>query len=194
MEKARFESNEQQLIVKSLTDSLQCANDLYKIGGDINITTKPPVVSFPKTGIASRIHLKLAGRAFTFPIEPKFRKSDSLQFKVVDVVYKDTIINNEVVGSKEFILEVIPKMKGEYPLADYLSWHHFSLKEKKVTVLAPALRVIALKGDGKSDKIENAEESNTILALDVSESMYIEDYYPNRLQVVLHAILYWSLT
>lgn len=127
--------------------------------------------------------LTIQGSGFLFPLKPPKINSPIGVGVLLKTEYSDTIINKVLISSKTFHYTLAFDKPGDLNLSESIRFSFYNPKLKKVYNL-------------KSTKFLNIEEGNVqsapseiyqkdkIIVMDVSQSMMIEDYSPNRLSVV----------
>lgn len=94
------------------------------------------------------------------------------------ISYEDSLAQNgNIAFSKVFHLSIIPKHEGVIDLGNVFKWRYLdTLSTMRSTSINTTIQV-----SGEESHIHVPSHLSTIFLLDISESMQVEDYVPNRL-------------
>ncbi|MEM7299393.1 MAG: VWA domain-containing protein, partial [Bacteroidota bacterium] len=98
----------------------------------------------------------------------------------------DTLRYDKLRARKTFDCKLIFTKPGSFDLSEIFSWNYYSIKEQQVKKIGSKRRIL-VEGAGNLDlpaDTHSVEEQSIIIALDVSQSMLIEDLKPNRLKAI----------
>jgi hypothetical protein len=169
-------------IDQNLKDSLY-TNYFYKMVGVFSLYEK--IENEKKSfvvGDTIDFTLRIYGEGISFPIDLNIKNSDDWIVETKGITQKDTVRNGKMRMFKTFNLELIPqKPSTGFAFSDLFSWTYFSLAENKLVVLTPKT-VVEIGNNISYDPPQPKKQKpiSTAIAMDISESMQIIDYYPNR--------------
>jgi hypothetical protein len=139
------------------------------------------------TGERVRYSIMVMGVGLTFPLEAPLQSDSMVHVSLEDEQIADTIINDIYYSSKTFVYQLTFKQAGNYSFSNHYNFSVFNPdtktivklnSAKQVTVTGPIVKII--------DK--PAPPKTSIIAMDVSQSMQIEDYKPTRLKSATNGI------
>ncbi|WOK05702.1 hypothetical protein RT717_21740 [Imperialibacter roseus] len=169
-------------IDQNLQDSLYI-NYFYKMVGVFDLYEKIENEKKSYTvGDTIDFTLRVYGEGISFPVDLNIKNSDDWIVETRGITQKDTVRSGKMRMFKTFNLKLIPlKPSAGFAFSDLFSWTYFSLAENKLVVLAPKT-VVEIDNNISYDPPEPKKRKpiSTAIAMDISESMQIIDYYPNR--------------
>ncbi|HEY8937913.1 MAG TPA: VWA domain-containing protein [Cyclobacteriaceae bacterium] len=134
--------------------------------------------------------ITVQGDGNTFPIEPPRLSSMHVEANLIDITYTDTLIDDNFYSTKSFIYSMVFNKEGTYQLDKNVVFAYFNPTSNKLVKLQSKKNIV----------VESSVEKNTLpksglynvypkmILLDASESMLMEDYQPNRLEVIKHGV------
>jgi hypothetical protein len=169
-------------IDQNLFDSIY-TNYFYKMVGVFSLYEK--IENEKKTfvvGDTIDYTLRIYGEGISFPIDLNLANNSDWIVQTKTTTAKDTVRNGKMRMFKTFSLSLIPlKPSSGYALSNLFSWTYFSLDQNKLALLAPKT-VVAVGPSALNvhPPTESTTPATSVIAMDISESMQIIDYYPNR--------------
>lgn len=155
------------------------ASDFYQPIGNFTLTDsvyKSSDNSFTYT-------LNIQGSGFTFPLKAPTIDWPNGKGILLKTEYSDTIINKGLVSSKTFFYSLSFNSSGVFDLSELIRFSFYNPILKKVYTLKSYKSLNIQKGDIQSVTTE-IYQKDKIIVMDLSQSMMIEDFSPNRLSVV----------
>jgi TonB family protein len=123
----------------------------------------------------------------TFPISAPELSTQSLEARLIDIQYYDTIDNDRYTSRRTFTYSLALQKTGSFDLSDKVTFSFFNPKKNKVTTLKSDKKVNVLPGVAtlalKPESLYNM--FSKLILVDVSKSMLFNDYHPTRLQSAL---------
>ena len=146
-----------------------------------DLTIKSNVSAGPhRVGEVIDCEISILGPASIIFAQPVFKESKQIE---VSVDFIDFGISNKEkdlhLYEKKFKLSLMPKVHGDFALSDLIQWQFQKSAGDEMATLAPSTKLAFLQGDSSGTLIQR----NFFLAMDISESMQLEDYNPNRLGI-----------
>lgn len=183
-----FKSKGLAINVKPLPLSEISKTDFYKPSGVylVEESMKPTIKKFE----IARYQLKVLSTSVVFPIDaPKWSHAD-LIVNLQSEIDSDTIIDHQYYSSKTWQYSVSSSKSGSYNLSKKI-FTYFNPYTRKIESLhaGPKLSVNAEKNLLTSINAATLFKKDAIIAIDVSQSMLIEDYSPNRLAFIKNDLL-----
>ena len=178
------------IAVKSLPQNISAtSSDYHKLVGqfmvDDSVSSKRVAVGEPV-----RYSITIKGSGLTYPIAPPKIMQENVSSKLIELSDLDTIINNVYYSSKTFTYSLKFKAEGEYDLSNpkiFSAYNHEinSISHYKTTAKVSVTKTLI----NSSQQEDNALfVKDNIIALDVSNSMLLQDYKPNRLKAVTEGL------
>lgn len=160
-------------------------NDFYLMVGKFKVYDHYMENDEIRVGDTIRHKLRLASfRGNAFPIELENISDEFVDIHVNEISQQDSIWLEDLKFSKEFELNIVPKRKGVIELGRYFTWNYYSeIDHEIVQISSRAFFKVSKKSKRELTNDGVLEIPNKVVALDVSESMLINDYQPNRLNV-----------
>lgn len=182
-----FQSEPHSITVQSLPGNVEdslYANDFYLMVGEFQVEEDYKHIrkSFPM-GDTINYKFSLLGNAVNFPIDLNLAPPEGVDIILKTSSQSDTIISNKLKAKKTFHLQIVSYVKDTLHLGDYVQWQYFSPKEKKIKVVKPEVWFFTWgRSTGKlPDLADSRNNHDLVVVLDISESMFIEDYGTDRL-------------
>jgi TonB family protein len=155
-------------------------SDFYFPIGDFTLTDS--VHKSPNSAFTYSVNVQ--GSGFTFPLKAPNIKWAEGKGILIKTEYSDTIINKALVSSKTFYYTLNFNSPGNFSLSESIRFSFYNPKLEKVYELKSDKFLNIQKGDIQSVPSETHHQKDNVIVMDVSQSMMIEDYSPNRLSVV----------
>lgn len=152
-------------------------SDLYSPVGNFTLTD-----SISKSNSIT-YSLTIQGSGFLFPLKPPKINSPIGVGVLLKTEHSDTIINKVLISSKTFHYTLAFDKPGSLNLSESIRFSFYDPKLKKVYNLKSNKFLNIEEGNVQSAALETYQKDK-IIVMDVSQSMMIEDYSPNRLSVV----------
>jgi hypothetical protein len=127
----------------------------------------------------------IQGEGLTFPINPPEINLPNTRVQLIDIIDTDSWSTGELYSRKTFIYKVTFEQPGVYDFREMAAIRYFNWRTKKIEILKCQSRA-TVASDAKDGPafIRNSTTKSNFIALDVSQSMGVEDYMPNRLDAV----------
>jgi hypothetical protein len=144
-----------------------------------------------KTGTPVQYEIRLSGNGLLFAIPPPKLKIPNASATLIDVQDTDTLEGGLPYTTKKFIYQLIFHKMGSYAWKDQVKFDYFNPITQKKSSLRSTLSTVV--SNGKEPKAaatthESFYTKSTLIAVDISQSMEIMDYTPNRLEAVKTAL------
>ncbi len=164
-------------------------SDLLKFTGDFALTDTI-LAEKVQTGESATYKLSIQGRGLTFPLLPPKLSDDGFSSTLIDESNADTIINNTYYSKKIFTFSILFTKTGRYDFSKNVTYSFFNPKTKKVTKLSGKSKIDVMQGGMVlgNTQLPSLKKSNIVI-MDVSQSMLVEDYSPNRLVAVEQGLI-----
>jgi TonB family protein len=164
-------------------------SDLFKFTGDFALAD---TISAEKvqTGESATYKLSIQGRGLTFPLLPPKLSEDGFSSTLIDESNADTIIHNTYYSRKIFTFSILFTKSGRYDFSKKITYSFFNPKTKRVTRLIGKSKIDVIQSGlvlGKT-RLPSLKKSSMVI-MDVSQSMLVEDYSPNRLVAVEQGLI-----
>lgn len=132
--------------------------------------------------------LEVKGTGLTYPISPPKITNQIANFQFIGSDFRDTIINNVYSSARKFNYKVIVKQDGQIDLRGAVKFGYLNPVTKKYYSLeSQSKRQVKLSDNPGGTKLVS-NSSHNLIVLDLSQSMQIEDYKPNRMGAVLEGV------
>lgn len=134
------------------------------------------------SGDKVRYSVTVMGEGLTFFLKPPELSDSTIYIELEDLQISDTIINQAYYSRKTFVYQLTFSNAGTYNLSDKFSFSFFNpatkaivnlMSEKQISVTGAPVRRVSKPASRKN-----------VIAIDVSQSMEINDYKPSRLNAV----------
>lgn len=156
----------------------------FNIVGDFKMDER--LSENPKAGAVVYYYVTLHGTGLLFPVEPPVLKVDGAFVTLRDIKDHCWLTHGKFMSDKIFTYALLFQNAGPYDLANKISVSYFNPANGKPNTLRSNKKVVVEKGE--TDEVPKAMTSlrhkTKFIAVDVSTSMSLEDYKPNRLSVV----------
>jgi hypothetical protein len=139
-----------------------------------------------KAGDPITYKVSIRGDGLTFPVHPPVIKMLNVRSQLQDIIDLDTLMEEQLQSSKTFVYQLIFEKPGVYDFNRKIGFTYFDEASKKQVTLKSNSKVTVSESDG-SQPVETVKifgAKTNFIAIDVSQSMQIEDYSPNRLGAV----------
>lgn len=179
-----FTTQPLKINVRPANNTGATAADFFRLTGKFVLTDS---VHRQEPGSPIVYTVTLKGKGYSFPIRPPLPESKNITAKLISVQDADTILGGTFYSSKSFTWELYLK-EGEHKIWSKPLFSAYDPETKSITHVG-LNRVITVQ-PGKGNyvyPIPPAAPDHFIL-VDVSQSMMIEDYTPNRLGVVKNGL------
>jgi TonB family protein len=161
------------------------AFDGYRLIGKFNLTDSI-FAQEVHAGELVPYSITLRGEGMTFPVTPPEIKISGVKARVQAMADADTIKKDQLYSTKTFFYRILFEKPGVYNLGGKISFAYFNPTTGKVETITSKTTVEVLDGikTGPARFPEIFGAKNNFIAIDASQSMQIEDYFPNRLGAV----------
>jgi TonB family protein len=159
--------------------------DDYKLVGKFTLADSLLARSL-KVGDHVTYQVSIRGDGLTFPVHPPVIKMLNVRSQLQDIIDMDTLMGEQLQSSKTFVYQLIFGKPGVYDFGGMIGFTYFDESSKKQVTLKSNSKVTVSESDG-SHSVETVKifgVKTNFIAIDVSQSMQIEDYSPNRLGAV----------
>lgn len=176
-------------IPKLITDSIY-TNMIYKMTGEFVFRNlnKPPEACYVNDTID--YSFRISGKGVSNMIKLPINSSEGLKI-LSSEKSSDTIRYGSLRAQKIFRCKLIFTRSGSYDLSEVFKWKYYSSKDDKIKVLSSKEHISVNGPEGIISTTDSGpkKQISTVIALDVSKSMLIEDYKPNRLKTIEKSLL-----
>lgn len=158
----------------------------YKMVGQFNLKD-----SLYKKGDNRFYKLTLEGDGMLYPLRPPVLNAPGMKSLLREETNRDTIIANRLRSTREFTYEVAFTQQGKVDFGTMYQFVYFDPYSKKVNTLkSKRMEVVTDEELARPDQRLEFESTSfkKYIAIDLSKSMQIEDYKPNRLAAVTNAV------
>jgi TonB family protein len=165
-------------------------SDLFQFTGDFAMADTI-MAEKVRTGEPTIYKLSIHGRGLTFPLLPTQLLGDGYSSTLKDEIHSDTIINNTYYSKKTFTYSIVFTKAGRYDFSKMISYSFFNPKIKKVIQLTGKSKIDVIQREvvQGNDALLPSGKKNNMVILDVSPSMLVEDYSPNRLEAAKEGLV-----
>jgi TonB family protein len=165
-------------------------SDLFQFTGDFALTDTI-LTERVRIGESAIYKVSIQGKGLTFPLLPPQLSGDGYSSTLRDEINSDTIINNTYFSKKTFTYSLIFTKAGEYDFSKKICYSFFNPRTKKVTKLSGKSKIDLIQREAVQGKyaLLPTNKKNKLVILDVSQSMSVEDYSPNRLVAVEEGLI-----
>lgn len=125
--------------------------------------------------------LTIKGQGLTFPIMPPMWKQEGMTASQVNQEDADTVLNETYFSAKTFKYSLVFSKAGSYDLSNSTIASYLNPRLNTVNPLLSGPKISVTAGGPVSDKILELSPVENLIALDISQSMMIEDYEPTRM-------------
>lgn len=137
-------------------------------------------------GEAVTYKVTIEGEGLTFPVIPPDLQVDGVTVQLHDIIDTQHWTGGQPKTSKTFLYKLIFGEPGIYDFRQKITFRSFNVETKKIDVLKSGL-IVKVSPSKKGDQSLLPKHSglkNQFIAIDVSQSMSLEDYTPHRLGAV----------
>jgi hypothetical protein len=183
-----FSTKPVTISVSSLQQSEITTADLYKMVGKY-IVADTIASQTAAVGDPVNYSITVKGIGLTFPLSSPDWKTEDFSAELINVQDVDTVINETYFSSKTFLYSLVFKKEGTFDYSDRVIFSAFDPKEKKIDYLKAGPRITVTRAAVRASPSSSLYfKKDNIIAIDISQSMMIEDYTPSRLDAVLTGI------
>lgn len=127
--------------------------------------------------------LTISGSSVGFWLDLPDNVNDKIQIDRKYIEYKDSLSSDgKNTFYKTFYLDVVLRKSGRINLSDFFSWQYVDTSSNELSIIQSKLTLETMPiHEGQTIRNLNNSKSDFLIALDVSESMLIEDYEPTRI-------------
>ena len=125
-------------------------------------------------------------------LQPPVLSSDGVEFQLADVVDEHTFDTTFFKATRKFIYQCIARREGTIDLSGKIDYRFYDPSQSKVVRIRSSTKIIVSGAQPAADTLKRSESffaHKLFILIDVSQSMLIEDYKPNRLEVVKEGII-----
>ncbi|MEP0365702.1 MAG: hypothetical protein ABJN36_09470 [Cyclobacteriaceae bacterium] len=156
-------------------------NDLFSLIGFFEILRTHITNDTVSLNEGVDISFSMRGRGIGYPIEVPFIDSDSFQITSYKSLTSNQIRDGYLFFEKTFSFTLSSNIAQQIDLSKLVSWFGYNeIKKEIIEGHLTGILTILNENENSIPKLENFGDS--VVCLDVSESMQLEDYYPNRLE------------
>jgi Gram-negative bacterial TonB protein C-terminal/von Willebrand factor type A domain len=166
------------------------STDLLKLNGKF-ILTDTVISKGTITGQSISYKVSIMGKGLTFPVQPSKFLDRNISSVLIDQNDMDTIINNQYFSKKEFTYSLTFAQSDTYDLSSQVTYLSFDPDTKKIVKLAgkSKIQITKIFDTSASRDLNSFFPKDNLIAVDISKSMQIEDYEPNRLGAVKDGLI-----
>jgi hypothetical protein len=132
--------------------------------------------------------ISISGAADLYSLLPPILSIENATSALVNIDEKDTVVNNEYSATRSLQYKVIFSKAGAYTLKDKVVLTFFDRSTKAIKSAGTSSAVNVLPGNSAISHDTSGNRRRHYIAIDVSESMGIEDYSPDRLNAATNAV------
>ena len=134
--------------------------------------------------------VSIAGAGLTFPIDPPKIKFPDVSVQLIDIIDADSWIGEMLQSKKTFIYQLVFEKPGFYDFNGKVGLKYFNPRTEKSESLKSTAKINVgpVSKNGMATLTTPFGAKNNFIAIDASQSMQIEDYYPNRLGAVKNGL------
>ncbi len=136
--------------------------------------------------------IEIKGEGLTYPLQPPALKFPNAIIRLVETIHADTIVNNRYQSRRSFTYSILFSKPGIYNFGDVLKFKVYNPKLKIVEEIS-SKHTLQVTNSFQHEQISTNKSpllvTNKMIAVDISQSMMIEDYQPFRLAIVKQAII-----
>lgn len=132
----------------------------------------------------------IAGTGLTFPMDPPKIKIPNVSVLLLDILDADNWSGEMLQGKKTFVYQMVFEKPGFYNLNGKIAFDVFNPRTETLASLKSDAE-IKVGPAGENEIIELTTpfgSKNNFIAIDASQSMRIDDYFPNRLGAVKNGL------
>lgn len=173
-----------------ITDKSPTQSEYFSLTGKFKVTD-----SFSQMNLQTRTEYKytvsVAGTGFVFPLSPPILKLPGVKFKFANTIYEDAIVNDEYQSEIKFEYIVVFEKPGDYNFSKLIKLTAFNPKLKKFEDFSVQSKFKVRENTSLSFQNERNigfNKFDNFIAIDLSQSMMLEDYLPNRLGAVKNGV------
>ena len=181
-----FASNPVVIAVNSLpTVVTPSGNDGYRMVGKFELIDS---ISARKVRAGELVPytVTLSGDGLTFPAEPPEIKMPNVSAYLQDIIDDDWLVRDQLQSRKTFVYHLIFEKPGVYDFNGKIVFRYFNPSTKKIETIKSGT-MVTVSNAVKNQPVKVVKifgSKNNFIAVDASQSMQIEDYWPNRLGAV----------
>lgn len=185
-----FASSPVTLNVKPYPEGVSVTTfNAYKMTGKFEMKETVSADSI-RAGQKFEYTVEIRSNSPTFPIEPPRLAIAGMKIQLVEIS-DERDENKKGSTSRKFHYQCIGEKEGIYDFTNKISFRYFNPVTAKTGVLRSSKKIL-VKGIKKTpDKLTPQDpffSKSLLIAIDVSQSMMIEDYQPTRLEAVKQAL------
>jgi hypothetical protein len=132
----------------------------------------------------------IAGAGLTFPVDPPKIKIPNVSMQLRDILDAESWIGEMLQSKKTFVYQLVFEKPGVYDFKGKIAFNFFNPRTEITELLKSTAKVNV--GPAVKDEIITLTtpfgSKNNFIAIDASQSMQIEDYFPNRLSAVKNGL------
>lgn len=139
-----------------------------------------------KTGEPVEYRIMIEGPVTVGLIEPPKIKLENGYAHLKDIISYDTIVQGESRGKKTLVYSLTFTQEGPFDLSGKIAFRFFDSKTASINTLRSAYKGVVTKND-HSQSVQTQDllhKRRNLILVDGSKSMMIEDYEPNRFEMV----------
>jgi hypothetical protein len=180
-----FSSKPLAIKVNSLPGEIRSSpKDQHSLTG--NFVLRDSIASTASVAQRLRYSITITGEGLLFPLSPPKLSMPNVQAFFMDVIDSDTITDDRLHSSKTFLYNLVFQKPGVYDFTDKIVIPFFDPERKTLRTLHSSAKIVVTGKEMLASRqdLETAGPKNNFIAIDASQSMAVEDYIPNRLEVV----------
>ena len=183
-----------KVLVKKIDDNVVDSiytNEFYKMIGDFHLSETVLKKDRWRVGDSIEYTLRIKGRGVGNMIESNVKNNPGIVFIPISIKSNDTIRYEDIRLEREFKFRIVFTQPGNYDLSRLVNWRYYSVEEEKTKLLASRAKFMVAGESSDSQKeieLEITEAREVVIALDVSESMLVQDYKPNRMEAIKYTL------
>jgi len=173
-------------IPETVTDLIY-TNEFYKMVGEFNLSDT--IESDKKVYVGDTIVFKatIGGNGIGRMIDCNIDSTSGIQILSIDASTEKDLKHRSTKSRRNFHVKAVLLDSGTFHFGNFINWNYYSPKDDRIKSLRPK-SVVVVHNVGKSENLQKYDSSlnltNLIIALDVSQSMFLKDYQPTRLEEV----------
>ncbi len=182
-----YQTKRTQIVVDPIPEKSKISNlDFYHPVGEWIIKDTASATSI-SAGDSIVYSFTLYSRGLIYPLPSIELAKSGIQSSLLDEVHVDTIINEIYYAQKKYTYSITFEQPGVYDLGKLFQYHYLNSKTKRVETIQGKSKIKVVPSNQvikKKIKKLATPVFNRVIAFDVSRSMLLEDYIPNRLGAI----------
>ncbi len=182
-----YQTKRIQIVVDPIPEKSKISNlDFYYPVGEWIVRDTASATSI-SAGDSIVYSFTLSGRGLIYPLSSIDLAKSGIQSSLLDEVHLDTIIHETYYAQKKYIYSITFDQPGVYDIGKLFQYQYLNSKTKRIETVQGKSKIEVVRSNTivkKKTKRLATPVYNRVIAFDVSKSMLLEDYMPNRIGAV----------